>query len=163
MTETKQSTDTPDAEALAHAKDREAGIVTCDACPVLCRIRPGRTGACDRYGNVEGRLARLDPFVIAARAGKDGVVPFLGAGWDVDTWLWGYERGLVTDKPRDLTVVAVNDRARAVDALRRITRTQAPDEHEAKLAALPAVYPRAVTWHAIEALRTAGDAFVWRV
>jgi hypothetical protein len=82
MTETKQSTDTPDAEALAHAKDREAGIVTCDACPVLCRIRPGRTGACDRYGNVEGGLARLDPFVVAARAGKDGVVPFLGAGWD---------------------------------------------------------------------------------
>lgn len=82
MTETKQSTDTPDAEALAHAKDREAGIVTCDACPVLCRIRPGRTGACDRYGNVEGRLARLDPLVIAARAGSGGVIPFLGAGWD---------------------------------------------------------------------------------
>jgi hypothetical protein len=82
MTETRQSTDTPDAEALAHAKDREAGIVTCDACPVLCRIRPGRTGACDRYGNVEGRLARLDPLVIAARAGSDGVIPFLGAGWD---------------------------------------------------------------------------------
>ncbi len=82
MTETKQSTDAPDAEALAHVKDREAGIVTCDACPVLCRIRPGRTGACDRYGNVEGRLARLDPFVIAARAGKDGVIPFLGADWD---------------------------------------------------------------------------------
>jgi hypothetical protein len=82
MTETKQSTDTPDAAALAHAKDREGGIVTCDACPVLCRIRPGRTGACDRYGNVEGRLTRLDPFVIAARAGRDGVIPFLGASWD---------------------------------------------------------------------------------
>jgi len=51
MTETRQSTDAPEPEALAHAKDREAGIVTCDACPVLCRIRPGRTGACDRYGN----------------------------------------------------------------------------------------------------------------
>ena len=36
-------------------------LVTCDACPVLCRIRPGRTGACDRYGNVDGRLVRLDP------------------------------------------------------------------------------------------------------
>ncbi|TQF77574.1 6-hydroxynicotinate reductase [Elioraea sp. Yellowstone] len=82
MTETRQSTDTPDAEALAHARDRDAGIVTCDACPVLCRIRPGRTGACDRYGNIEGRLTRLDPFVIAARAGKDGVIPFLGADWD---------------------------------------------------------------------------------
>ena len=82
MTETRQSTDAPDAEALAHAKDREAGIVTCDACPVLCRIRPGRTGACDRYGNEAGRLVRMDPLVIAARAGRDGVIPFLGAGWD---------------------------------------------------------------------------------
>ncbi len=82
MTETKQSTDAPEAEALAHAKDREAGIVTCDACPVLCRIRPGKTGACDRYGNTEGRLVRMDPLVIAARAGADGVVPFLGAAWD---------------------------------------------------------------------------------
>jgi hypothetical protein len=82
VTETKQSTDAPEAEALAHAKDREAGIVTCDACPVLCRIRPGKTGACDRYGNTEGRLVRMDPLVIAARAGADGVVPFLGAAWD---------------------------------------------------------------------------------
>ncbi len=29
-------------------------VVVCDACPVLCRIRPGKTGACDRYGNVNG-------------------------------------------------------------------------------------------------------------
>ena len=28
--------------------ERSAGIVRCDACPVLCRIRPGRAGACDR-------------------------------------------------------------------------------------------------------------------
>jgi hypothetical protein len=49
---------------------------------VLCRIRPGKTGACDRYGNTEGRLVRMDPLVIATRAGRDGVVPFLGAAWD---------------------------------------------------------------------------------
>ena len=40
------------------------GIVTCDACPVLCRIRPGNTGACDRYGNTAGRLIRMDPLVV---------------------------------------------------------------------------------------------------
>src|SRR4051812_38260382 len=60
-------------------------LVTCDACPVLCRIRPGRTGACDRYGNVDGRLVRLDPVVIARRAAAQGgdMVPFLGdAPWD---------------------------------------------------------------------------------
>jgi hypothetical protein len=30
----------------------EAGDkIRCDACPVLCYIRPGMTGACDRYAN----------------------------------------------------------------------------------------------------------------
>jgi hypothetical protein len=63
-------------------KDSKDGIITCDACPVLCRIRPGRTGACDRYGNVDGVLTRTDPMVIVARtAEKNGaMVPFLGAG-----------------------------------------------------------------------------------
>jgi hypothetical protein len=60
------------------------GIVTCDACPVLCRIRPGKTGACDRYGNVDGRLTRMEPFVVLERTlEKDGsLVPFLGARWN---------------------------------------------------------------------------------
>jgi hypothetical protein len=44
-----------------------AGIVRCDACPVLCRIRPGRAGACDRYANEEGRLVRVDPLVLLAK------------------------------------------------------------------------------------------------
>lgn len=60
-------------------------LVTCDACPVLCRIRPGRTGACDRYGNRDGRLVRLDPLVLARRTAREGgaMVPFLGdAPWD---------------------------------------------------------------------------------
>jgi 6-hydroxynicotinate reductase len=67
------------------APPAEAGLVTCDACPVLCRIRPGRTGACDRYGNEGGRLVRLDPLVVARRVADGGgaVVPFLGdAPWD---------------------------------------------------------------------------------
>ena len=39
--------------------------IRCDACPLLCNIRPGKTGACDRYANVEaGRLVRLDPVLI---------------------------------------------------------------------------------------------------
>ncbi len=62
------------------------GIVTCDACPVLCRIRPGRTGACDRYANVDGVLTRMDPLLVTQKvvdeAGK--LVPFLEASesWD---------------------------------------------------------------------------------
>ena len=53
--------------------------IRCDACPVLCYIKPGRTGACDRYANDNGRLIRIDPHVILDRALSrgDSVVPFL--------------------------------------------------------------------------------------
>jgi hypothetical protein len=46
---------------------------------VLCYIKPGRTGACDRYGNRDGQLVRLDPHVVLDRAKSrgDSVVPFL--------------------------------------------------------------------------------------
>ena len=57
------------------------GIVRCDACPVLCRIRPGRAGACHRYANEEGRLVRTDPLVLMESATE--LVPFvtgIGAG-----------------------------------------------------------------------------------
>ncbi len=67
---------------------KDAGIVTCDACPVLCRIREGRAGACDRYANRDGRLMRVDPVVIVRKlADTEGkLAPFLsGAGdWDGD-------------------------------------------------------------------------------
>jgi 6-hydroxynicotinate reductase len=57
----------------------DADAIRCDACPVLCYIKPGRTGACDRYGNRDGQLVRLDPHVILDRAVARGesVVPFL--------------------------------------------------------------------------------------
>src|SRR3979411_1493000 len=53
--------------------------IRCDACPVLCYIKPGRTGACDRYGNQDGQLVRLDPHVVLDRAVSrgDSVVPLL--------------------------------------------------------------------------------------
>ncbi len=59
-------------------------LVTCDACPVLCRIREGKTGACDRYGNVDGVLTRLDPFLVTQQiAEKDGdMVAFADQEWD---------------------------------------------------------------------------------
>jgi hypothetical protein len=62
------------------------GIVRCDACPVLCRIRPGRAGACHRYANEAGRLIRTDPLVLLTRSVQAGaaVVPFLEGAeeWD---------------------------------------------------------------------------------
>ncbi len=38
-----------------------ANKIECNACPVLCQISAGRTGACDRYANADGRLIRVDP------------------------------------------------------------------------------------------------------
>lgn len=62
----------------------EGGIVRCDACPVLCRIRPGRTGACSRYANENGALVRTDPVVLLERVRAEGgaVVPFASGPWD---------------------------------------------------------------------------------
>ncbi len=62
------------------------GLVRCDACPVLCRIREGRAGACDRYANQGGELVRLDPLLVAQRTvDQDGaMVPFLPNAEDWD-------------------------------------------------------------------------------
>lgn len=69
----------------------EGGIVRCDACPVLCRIRPGRAGACSRYANENGSLVRTDPVLLAERTVDAGgaMVPFAeganaSADWDGD-------------------------------------------------------------------------------
>ncbi len=60
-----------------------AGTVRCDACPVMCNIRPGAAGACDRYANADGVLVRVDPLVLLERTVASGgaVVPF-DAEWD---------------------------------------------------------------------------------
>lgn len=52
----------------------------CDACPVMCYIAEGRTGACDRYGNFGGRIVRCDPLRILDHA--ETVVPFGKDEWD---------------------------------------------------------------------------------
>ncbi|MGZ5295084.1 MAG: 6-hydroxynicotinate reductase, partial [Actinomycetota bacterium] len=60
--------------------------VVCDACPIRCVIKPGRTGSCDRYGNVEGVLIRMDPLLILHRAQSQGaaLVPFASREGDWD-------------------------------------------------------------------------------
>ncbi|MFV2092668.1 MAG: 6-hydroxynicotinate reductase, partial [Hyphomicrobiales bacterium] len=45
--------------------------IRCDACPVLCYIAPGRSGACDRYANDQGKLVRLDMLTILERREAD--------------------------------------------------------------------------------------------
>jgi hypothetical protein len=53
--------------------------IRCDACPVMCFIAEGKSGACDRYANDRGELVRLDPLVIMDRTLSSGgdLVSFL--------------------------------------------------------------------------------------
>ena len=75
---------------------KSGGKLRCDACPVMCYIAEGRTGACDRYGNFDGRIVRTDPLRILEHAVEDGqsVVPFDGEAWNGD---------LVNTRPRFVT------------------------------------------------------------
>jgi 6-hydroxynicotinate reductase len=66
--------------------NQDAGKIRCDACPVLCYIREGLLGACNRYANRGGVLTRVDPHVLLDRTLKGGgdVVSFLGRSQDWD-------------------------------------------------------------------------------
>ena len=46
--------------------------IRCDACPVMCYIKPGAAGACDRYANHDGQLVRVDPHIVLERTVEHG-------------------------------------------------------------------------------------------
>ena len=54
--------------------------VICNACPVVCQIAAGRSGACDRYANVDGVLTRVDPVLMLKGQGGQLFVTGVGAG-----------------------------------------------------------------------------------
>src|ERR1700738_2795611 len=59
--------------------------IRCDACRVMCYIRPGAAGACDRYANHNGELVRVDPHIVLEQSVSQGgrLVPFQATGdWD---------------------------------------------------------------------------------
>lgn len=62
--------------------------IRCDACPVMCFIAQGKSGACDRYANDAGQLIRLDALVIVEKTNNNNteMVPFLqdGEQWQGD-------------------------------------------------------------------------------
>ncbi len=65
-------------------KEDQDGIIRCDACPVLCRIKPGKSGACARYANDDGVLVRCDNLMLTRRVVEQqgSVVPFAEGDWD---------------------------------------------------------------------------------
>jgi hypothetical protein len=67
------------SERAAPRSERMAATkIECNACPVLCQISAGRSGACDRYANANGVLVRVDPVVLLDRSARtDGeMLPF---------------------------------------------------------------------------------------
>lgn len=74
--------------------------IRCDACPVLCYIRPGMVGACDRYANDAGKLVRVDPHVLLERTIEDNgaLVPFAAGR---ETW----DGRLVADSSTFVTAI----------------------------------------------------------
>ncbi len=101
------------------SKADEDGIIRCDACPVLCRIKPGKAGACARYANDEGVLVRCDQLLLTQRVveQKGEVVPFSGHQWDGtllrpdDTFVTGIGAGTTYPdyKPAPFIVSARHD------------------------------------------------------
>ncbi len=78
------------------------GKIRCDACPVLCYIKDGRTGACDRYANDGGELVRVDAFTLIENRNKSGgeVVAFL-PGDEIPEW----NGDLINQKPTFVTAI----------------------------------------------------------
>ena len=64
--------------------------IRCDACPVMCFIADGKSGACDRYANENGQLLRLDPLLVMQRRVDEGgeLVRFLDGADDWDCLLY---------------------------------------------------------------------------
>jgi NAD-dependent dihydropyrimidine dehydrogenase PreA subunit len=48
-------------EAIGPGPEQREGGITCPSCPIACSIRPGNTGACQRFVNQDGTLIRNIP------------------------------------------------------------------------------------------------------
>ncbi|MGR3610875.1 MAG: 6-hydroxynicotinate reductase [Sulfitobacter sp.] len=65
-------------------RDPKPAKIRCDACPVMCFIADGKSGACDRYANHAGELVRLDPLTVIQSGAK--AVAFLDQGDNAQDW-----------------------------------------------------------------------------
>jgi len=65
-------------------RDPKSEKIRCDACPVMCYIADGKSGACDRYANHAGELVRLDPLTVIQSGAK--AVAFLDQGENAQDW-----------------------------------------------------------------------------
>jgi hypothetical protein len=78
MSRTAHDTTPESASDAAPEAAKLGDKIRCDACPVMCYVKPGTTGACDRYANIDGEIVRVDPHVLLDRTLSAGgaIVPF---------------------------------------------------------------------------------------
>jgi hypothetical protein len=105
---------TPGPTVLEKAAPRSermaANKIECNACPVLCQISAGRTGACDRYANADGRLIRVDPVVFMSRSLASGNAAEQAAAIEFGASP-GPQQGGPQDGPQDVERAAPQDQA----------------------------------------------------
>ena len=93
----------------AEAARSTANKVRCDACPVLCNISEGRTGACDRWGNINGLLTRVDPMVLSRHPVADEKAPVFLTGVGSGTTYPDYKPApfIVSSRHDEVDIVTV--------------------------------------------------------
>ena len=78
-------------------RDPKPVKIRCDACPVMCFIADGKSGACDRYANHAGELVRLDPLTVIQSGAK--AVAFLDQGDNAQDWDGDVIQGAISAPP----------------------------------------------------------------
>ena len=103
-------------QAVLEAPSYENGTVTCQCCPVACRIPDGRSGACARFIHKDGALLRTRPLLTyadvapglapdAPDAIKKPLITAIGAGGTYPDYVPAPY--IVTDKRDGVDVVTV--------------------------------------------------------
>ncbi len=93
----------------------------------------------------------------------DARITHFGSSFPWEDWIWGHERGLVTEKAADLVIESVRDIEASI-ALLDAMRIGSRADNRRRLASPPVAYPRAVTWRHIWELRYKSEgAFRWKV
>jgi hypothetical protein len=90
---------------------------------------------------------------------RTGRTVTMGSSMSIESWIWGYERGLLEGDDAVLVVTEIRDRTRTIDVLRRL----GVGFKSWHLTELPFRLPGAADWSTIGTLQDAGDAFVWHV
>jgi hypothetical protein len=140
----------PFEDALAVAVERERPVL-------INRVREGATYwffpiyEIGSYGYVVNKRSGIVTGLGSSALG-------VGASSKVDAWLWGYERGLLSEIPRDFQIDAIAD----LEAAMRVVQALDLDATRLETEALPIRYSKVTRWELIGPLYAdRGASFTW--